>query len=95
MKLAFAALVAIAALGVPAMAETMADASKMTCGDFAAMDKDGMMKATMAIKEGAMKDAMADKMKLEMSDEEVMGSIMKSCDGKPDMMAMDAMHEGM
>ena len=36
----------IAALAAPAMADEMADASKMTCGDFAAMDKDGMMKAT-------------------------------------------------
>ena len=95
MKLIFAAALTLAALGAPAMAQEMADASKMTCGDFAAMDKDGMMKATMAIKEGAMKDEMADQMKLKMSDEEVMGSIMKSCDGKPDMMAMDAMHEGM
>jgi hypothetical protein len=95
MKLAIVALGLAAALAGPVFAEDMADVSKMTCKDYAAMDSDGMMKATMAIKEAAKSDAMAEKAKVEMGDEDLMKAIMASCDGKPDMMTMDAMHAGM
>jgi hypothetical protein len=95
MKFALAALGLVASLAGPALAADMADVSKMTCGEFAAMDSEGMMKATTAIKEAAMADTMADKAKTEMGEEDLMKAITASCDGKPDMMAMDAMHAGM
>lgn len=79
----------------PVLADGMADASKMTCKDMGAMDAKGMMDATMAVKKAAMEDKMADKTKMEMSDEDTMKMIEKSCDGKPDMMVMDAMHADM
>jgi hypothetical protein len=92
----YAAASAIALLaGAPAFAEDAMDASKMTCKDMGAMDEAGMMHATTAIKEAAMKDEMADKAKMEMSDADMMKMIEKACDGKPDMMAMDAMHGSM
>lgn len=78
-------------LALPALAADM-DPAKMTCKDFAAMDADGMMKATTAIKEAAKTDKMADPKKLEMSDEDVTKMVMTSCEGKPDMMMMDTMH---
>lgn len=82
------------ALGQPLFADEM-DPAKMSCKDFAAMDADGMMKSTMAMKTAAMEDKMADPAKVKMSDEEVMKMVTKSCDGKPDMMAMDALHPDM
>lgn len=91
----FAAVAFAGALAAPAFADEMADASKMTCKDFAAMDSAGMMDATGAIMKGAMEDEMADPMKMKMSEEDTMKMVMKSCEGKPDMMVMDAMHKDM
>jgi hypothetical protein len=95
MKFAIATFGLVASLAGPVFAADMVDVSKMTCGEFAAMDSDGMMKATTAIKEAAMADTMADKAKTAMGDEDLMKAITASCDGKPDMMAMDAMHADM
>ena len=82
------------ALGQPLFADDM-DPAKLSCKDFAAMDAAGMMKTTTAMKTAAMEDKMADPAKLKMSDEEVTKMVMKSCDGKPDMMAMEALHPDM
>ena len=83
------ALTAFAALAAPSLvlADEM-DPAKMSCKDFAAMDMAGMMKATeamhMAGPDAAMKmDAAAS--------EEAMKMTMKACEGKPEMMAMEAM----
>ncbi len=89
MKLTLATLVLAGAFALPTLsfADEM-DPAKMTCAEYSAMDSDGMMKATeamhMAGPDAAMKmdDAMA---------EEAMKMTMTHCDGKPDMMAMDAM----
>lgn len=87
MKLTILALVAAATLPTLAMADEM-DPAKMTCAEYSAMDKDGMMKATeamhMAGPDASMKmdDAMA---------EEAMKMTVEHCKDKPDMMAMDAM----
>ena len=64
------------------------DPKTMTCADFAAMDTAGMMKATDAMHAASpdaavAMDAAGAKMAMEMT--------MKGCEGKPDMMAMDAM----
>ena len=81
------ALVAAAALPSLALADEM-DPAKMTCAEYSAMDKDGMMKATeamhMAGPDASMKmdEAMAD---------EAMKMTMEHCKDKPDTMAMDAM----
>jgi hypothetical protein len=64
------------------------DPAKMTCAEFAAMDKDGMMKAVEEMHMAGPDAAMAmDAAKTE----EAMTMTMTQCDGKPDMMAMDAM----
>ena len=89
MKLNLTTIALAAACAFPALAfaDDM-DPAKMTCAEYQAMDKEGMMKATeamhMAGPDAAMKmdDAMA---------EEAMKMTMEHCDGKPDMMAMDAM----
>jgi hypothetical protein len=89
MKLNLSMIALAAACTFPALAfaDDM-DPAKMTCAEYQAMDKDGMMKATdamhMAGPDAAMKmdDAMA---------EEAMKMTMANCEGKPDMMAMDAM----
>jgi hypothetical protein len=96
-KVMFAAASALALLAAaPVLADEMADASKMSCGDFAKMDKEGMMKATTEMSAMAMEEAKkAGKEMAAMSDEDSMAMIMKGCDGKPDMMAMDAMHGDM
>ncbi len=83
------------AMAVPALAQDAMDASKMSCKDYSAMDADGMMKATTDLKTAAKDNSMADPKKMEMSDEDVMKMIQSSCEGKPDMMAMDAMHSDM
>lgn len=98
MKRAYAICVAAGlalATALPAFAETKMDVAKMTCKEFAAMDGAGMMKATMAIKTAAMEDKMADPAKVKMADADMMAMIAKSCEGKPDMMTMDAMHPKM
>lgn len=87
-----AATALVIGLSAPVFAAGM-DAAKMTCKDFAAMDSKGMMDATMAVKKGAMDDKMADPMKAKMGDEDAMKMIAAACEGKPDMMVMDAMHK--
>lgn len=81
------ALVAAAAFPALALADDM-DPAKMTCAEYSALDKDGMMKATeamhMAGPDASMKmnEAMA---------EEAMKITTEHCKDKPDMMAMEAM----
>ena len=83
------ALTAFAALAAPSLvlADEM-DPAKMSCKDFAAMDMAGMMKATEAMHMAGPDSAM--KMD-EAKTEEAMKMTMTHCEGKPDMMAMDAM----
>ncbi|WP_309663917.1 hypothetical protein [Tabrizicola sp.] len=89
MKKTLSTLAVLAAIALPSLsfADEM-DPAKMTCAEFTAMDAEGMMKATdamhMAGPDAAMKmdDMMA---------EEAMKMTMTHCEGKPDMMAMDAM----
>lgn len=89
MKITLIALALASALALPSLtlAEEM-DPAKMTCKDFAAMDMAGMMKATeamhMASPDAAMKMDAA-------KTEEATKMTMTHCEGKPDMMAMDAM----
>ncbi|MCC6520049.1 MAG: hypothetical protein IT543_14490 [Tabrizicola sp.] len=89
MKLTLTTLALVAAAAVPslALADEM-DPAKMTCAEYSALDKDGMMKATeamhMAGPDASMKmdEAMA---------EETMKMTTEHCKDKPDMMAMEAM----
>lgn len=81
------ALLATAALPSLALADGM-DAAKMTCAEFSAMDKDGMMKAVEAM-HMAGPDA---SMKMDAAKtEEAMMKTTETCKDKPDMMAMEAM----
>jgi hypothetical protein len=90
MKLTLSTLAFIAAAALPSLsfADDMMDPAKMTCAEFGAMDAEGMMKATEAMHMAGPDAAMAmdDKMS-----EEAMKMTMTHCEGKPDMMAMDAM----
>lgn len=89
MKLTLTTLALVAAAAVPslALADEM-DPAKMTCAEYSALDKDGMMKATeamhMAGPDASMKmdEAMA---------EAAMEMTTEQCKDKPDMMAMEAM----
>jgi hypothetical protein len=89
MKLTFSTLALIASVALPslAFADDM-DPAKMTCAEFGAMDMEGMMKATEAMHMAGPDAAMA--MDDKMTDE-AMKMTMTHCEGKPDMMAMDAM----
>ena len=89
MKFTLSTVALIGAFAVPslAFAEEM-DPAKMTCAEFSAMDAEGMMKATEAMHMAGPDAAMA--MDSAMS-EEAMKMTMTHCEGKPDMMAMDAM----
>ena len=82
-----AALAILATLAAPVWAEEM-DPAKMTCAEFSAMDMAGMMKAVDAMHKASPDAAMA-------MDEEAMkmanDATMKGCEGKPEMMAMEAM----
>lgn len=81
------AFVAISAMPTVTLAQGM-DPAKMTCAEFTAMDKDGMMKAVETMHmAGPDASMMMDAAKTE----ETMTKVMANCDGKPDMMAMDAM----
>ena len=84
------ALTAIAGLSVVptlALAEGM-DPAKMTCAEFSAMDAAGMMKAVDEMHKASPDAAMAmDEAAMKMAGEHTM----TACDGKPDMMAMEAM----
>ena len=84
-----AALALFAAFAAPSLglADEM-DPAKMTCAEFSAMDMDGMMKAVDAMHKASPDAAMAmDDAAMKMANEHTM----KACEGKPDMMAMDAM----
>lgn len=77
------------ALPTLAFAESHApDPMKMTCAEFGAMDMEGMMAAVDAMHKAGPDAAMA-------MDEEAMkmanDATMKGCEGKPEMMAMEAM----
>lgn len=77
------------ALPTLALAEShAADPMKLTCAEFGAMDMEGMMAAVDAMHKAGPDAAMA-------MDEEAMkmanDATMKGCDGKPEMMAMEAM----
>lgn len=89
MRHAFTTLALVSAFALPTLsfAQEM-DPAKMTCAEFAAMDKDGMMKATEAMHMAGPDASMA--MDAAMA-EEAMKMTMAQCEGKPDMMAMDAM----
>ncbi len=89
MKLTLTAVALLGAFVLPSLtlADEM-DPAKMSCKDFAAMDMAGMMKATEAMHMAGPDAAM------KMDDaktEEAMKMTMTHCEGKPDMMAMDAM----
>ena len=82
-----AALALLAAFAAPSFAETM-DPAKITCAEYSAMDMDGMMKTLDAMHKASPDAAMAmDEAAMKMANE----TTMKACEGKPDMMAMDAM----
>ncbi len=86
------------AFALPAAAQDAAmDPATMTCADLMAMDEAGQMEAmtqmemAMAETEGTTMtedEAMA-------SGEEMMPGTMTSCEGNPEMMAMEAMQAGM
>ena len=89
MKLALTTLALVSAFALPTLSFAEGtDPAKMTCAEYSAMDKDGMMKATEAMHMAGPDAAMAmdDKMA-----EEAVKTTMTRCEGKPDMMAMDAM----
>jgi hypothetical protein len=77
------------ALPTVALAEShAADPMKLTCAEFSAMDMEGMMAAVDAMHKASPDAAMAmDEEAMKMANE----MTMKGCDGKPDMMAMEAM----
>ena len=84
-----AALALFAAFAAPSLvlAETM-DPAKITCAEFSAMDMKGMMKAVDEMHKASPDAAMAmDDAAMKMANEHTM----KACEGKPDMMAMEAM----
>jgi hypothetical protein len=76
------------ALPTLALADTMMDPAKMTCAEFTAMDATGMMAAVDAMHKASPDAAMAmDDAAMKMASDHTM----KACEGKADMMAMDAM----
>ena len=76
------------ALPTLALADDMMDPAKMTCAEFSAMDATGMMAAVDAMHMAGPDAAMAmDDEAMKMANEHTMAA----CEGKPDMMAMDAM----
>jgi hypothetical protein len=80
-------LITIASVSFPAFAEEM-DPTKLTCGEFMAMDMDGMMHAVESMQmagEGAMAEGEA------MSPEDANKMTMEHCQGHDEMMAMEAM----
>ncbi len=88
MKLAFYAA-ALAAFAFPALAlADEMDPTKLTCGEFMAGDMEAMS-AQMDAMHMASPDAA-----MEVDDaamEEMMHGVVEHCEGKPDMMAMEAM----
>jgi zinc transporter ZupT len=85
--LALGAIAGLTALPTLVAAEGM-DPAKMTCAEFSAMDSAGMMTAVGEMHKASPDSAMA------MDDAAMttaMDNTVKACEGKPDMMAMDAM----
>lgn len=88
MKTTTFAFATLALMAAPAFADDMMDVSKLTCAEFAAMDSEGMMKTIDMMHKASPDAAMAmDEAAMKMAGEHVM----MGCEGKPDMMAMDAM----
>ncbi|SJZ84552.1 hypothetical protein [Consotaella salsifontis] len=98
----------VAAVALGAFSHSAFAADDMTCASFTAMDSNGQMSAVhamntgmmsggdMADKDSASKDAMAKGTNTSgamMSDEDMAMKVAKACDGHPDMMVKDAMHE--
>ena len=75
-------------LATPLMAQDTADAAKITCKDYLALDAGAMMAATTAFRA----DSMAGSMLGDISDEEAMMKIMAGCEGMPSMTLMDSLH---
>ncbi len=89
MKLALGTLALFSAFALPTLSfAQQTDPAKMTCAEYSAMDKDGMMKATEAMH---MAGPDASKMMDKAMTDEAIKKTMTNCEGKPDMMAMDAM----
>ncbi len=89
MKLSLTTLALVAAAALPSLAFAQeTDPAKMTCAEYSAMDKDGMMKATETMHMAGPDASM--KMDAAMA-EEAMKMTVENCKDKPDMMAMDAM----
>jgi hypothetical protein len=92
MKNLFTAFALCAVAGLSAVPTLVAaegmDPAKMTCAEFSAMDSAGMMTAVDEMHKASPDSAMA------MDDagmKTAVDTTMKSCEGNPDMMAMDAM----
>ena len=85
--LRLSAVALLAALTLPAFADTMMDPAKTSCKDLMAMDMKGMMNMGMAVK-AAMKD---DAKMQAMSDEDVTKMAEAQCKGHDDSMVTDAM----
>lgn len=89
MKLALGTLALVSAFALPTLSfAQQTDPAKMTCAEYSAMDKDGMMKATEAMR---MAGPDAGKMMDTAMAEESVKKTMANCAAKPDMKAMDAM----
>lgn len=87
--IAVALLASSVALPTLALAEShAADPMKMTCAEFSAMDAEGMMAAVDAMHMAGPDAATEmDEEAMKMANE----NTMKGCEGKPEMMAMEAM----
>ena len=86
---AMALTACVGAFAVPTLvAAADLDPKTMTCADFSAMDMAGMMASTDAMHKASPDAAMAMD---EAAMKTAMETTMKGCEGKPDMMAMDAM----
>jgi hypothetical protein len=88
-SIALTLLASAFALPTLAVAEShAADPMKLTCAEFGAMDMEGMMAAVDAMHKASPDAAMAmDEDAMKMANE----MTMKGCEGKPEMMAMEAM----
>lgn len=84
----FAAGLLAVALTTPSFAQEAADAAKMTCKEYTALDATAMTAAVAALKASPM--AIAEMKAL--SDADAMAKIAKACEGVADKTVMDAMH---
>lgn len=87
-KAALAGGIVAMVLATLVMAQDAADAAKMPCREYIALDAAAMMKTTTAFRA----DPMAGSMLGDASDDEAMMKIMAACDGMPEMTLMDSMH---